>query len=113
MTEFDNRKHGGSLYRRGCRCEICVQAMVEYRRQYRVTDKPSKLKLPVRPLLEWVIRTESTAMVHPRALWRWLSNPDALMDVYWADRYAIQLGTHPMNIWGMAFYADIPVGEPV
>lgn len=110
MTEFDNRKHGGALYRRGCRCEVCVAAMTEYRRQYnKQTDRPSKLRLPIRPLLDWVVRTESTEMVHPRALWKWLADPDGTMDVYWADRYAIKLGSHPAEIWGMDFYADIPV----
>lgn len=114
MTEFEGRKHGGSLYRRGCRCEVCVEAMVQYRRQYnKQTDRPSKLRLPIAPLVNWIVSTGSVEMMHPRVWWRWQSNPEMTIDVYWADRYAIQLGSHPAEIWGLDFYSDIDVAVPL
>jgi hypothetical protein len=65
--------------------------------------------LPVAPLMEYLKATPKSVIamqlgVKEGTVSGWLK-PGRMIGVYTADRYAIKLGTHPMIIWGDAWFA--------
>lgn len=103
MTRELTKKHGTARYRQGCRCDICVETMRAYRRQFKPLSDASKLMLSVEPLLERLYLAGRLSEVDNHCLYRWRKNGN-MMNIYWADRWAIRYGFHPFEIWGWDFY---------
>lgn len=103
---MDDFKHGrrGYSYNK-CRCDICKTATSEYRKQLREEKRSKALpRLSADPLVRRIEREGRISEVHPNIVGRWKRNG---MSIYWADHWAIHFGWHPVEIWGMAFYAGI------
>ena len=79
-------------------------------------DYKSSIKLvktlPVAPLMEYLKGTPKNVIamqlgVKEGTVSGWLK-PGRMIGVYTADRYAIKLGSHPMIIWGDAWFGLQP-----
>lgn len=97
------KKHGTAMYRRGCRCDICVITMREYRYKFKPLTDATKLRLPVQPLVERLTAEGRMKELDPHRLYQWEKMGNQI-SVYWADKWAVKLGFHPFEIWGWDFY---------
>ena len=94
----DERIHGRSTYLKyQCRCTVCV----EDAREYRVNRKKPVLMLDGEPLIDRLTRDGRITSIKTSATHKWRTRG---MSVYLADRWAIKLGYHPVEIWGNDFY---------
>lgn len=97
-------KHGRSSYLKyHCRCDICVTDAREYRKRYRIENINAGLRVDATPLLDRLDRDGRTGAIDSGIKSRWRAEG---MDIYSADRYAIRLGYHPIEIWGQDFYRN-------
>lgn len=114
MTKKDNKYCGTYTgWRKGCRCQPCVDARQEYRKQYKENSQfgCGEEKLPIGPLIDFIgIDCDREAIgevlkVHKDTLRYWIAHPTTKMiDKYLADTYAMRLGVHPSVIWGKSWY---------
>lgn len=99
MTE---RKHGRSTYLKyKCRCDICCQDAREYRKRFRESNINAGLRVDATPLLDKLLRDERYEAVPAKTKSRWRAEG---IELYNADKWAIRLGYHPIEIWGQDFY---------
>lgn len=112
MKTFEHGTYG--MYRtRGCRCEDCKVAAAETRARYRtvvpgtqpknysVSYGSIKLVLDATPIIEFIMANREPDRFMMQRIRRWERNG---IDVYQADRIAVEMGTHPALIWGWDFY---------
>ena len=94
----DKWNHGRSTYlQHKCRCAICVEDARAYRAAYRKTP----VRLDANQLVSRLQLDGRTNAVANTLLSKWRNSG---MDVYNADRWAVKLGYHPVEIWGSDFY---------
>lgn len=100
--------HGANAYRnRGCRCDVCKEAVRIQKLKYRPKSDSVNLRLDATPLIDKLIRDERLASVATSRLSVWRRDG---IDLYAADRWCIRLGYHPIEVWGQAFYLDATEG---
>lgn len=98
-------KHGRNAYvKYKCRCEICCQETLEYKRGYRARKGKVSRRLDSAPFIARLERDERLAAVDPTFVSKWRRNG---IDVWAADRWSIRLGYHPLEIWGQDFYVGV------
>lgn len=108
----DFAEHGVYAYRHGCRCINCKNAIAELQAKYRERRKQrpgrykvrygsSDLRLSAEPLIAYLERTNQLHLVDRQAVQWWRTEG---MSVYKVDEYAIRYGTHPVLLYGEAFY---------
>lgn len=98
------RKHGRSTYLKyKCRCDICVTDAREYRRRFRVENIHAGLRVDAEPLLYRLERDGREAAIESKTRSRWRAEG---IELYNADKWAIRLGYHPIEIWGQDFYRN-------
>lgn len=98
-------KHGRNAYvKYKCRCEICRQETLDYKRQYRVRKGKVPRRLDAEPLIARLERDERLAALDSTTISKWRHGG---IDVFAADRWSIRLGYHPLEIWGQDFYVGV------
>jgi hypothetical protein len=65
-----------------------------------------ELWLDPTPLINALIERNMLREVRNETLKRWRRQG---IDVYWADKWAVKIGLHPIELFGMEFYRD---GQP-
>lgn len=94
----DGWNHGRSTYlKHKCRCAVCV----EDARKYRATYRKTTIKLDADCLIHRLQLDGRSGAVTSSLLAKWRKTG---MDIYNADRWAVKLGYHPIEIWGLDFY---------
>lgn len=102
-------EHGMNMYRqRGCRCEICSEAMAAHRRKYRKKTDNCKIMLDATPLLEWLQRNEQITTIDSSSVTNWRNRG---IGIYTADSLCTRMGVHPAEIFGNKFYVGCFDGE--
>lgn len=97
-------KHGRSSYLKyHCRCDICVTNAKEYRLRYRREKINAGLRVDATPLLRRLDLDGRTGAVDASIKSRWR---DEGIELYSADKWAVRLGYHPIEIWGQDFYRN-------
>lgn len=95
-------KHGRSTYLKyKCRCDICVTDAKEYRERYRRNNINAGLRVDATPLLDRLWRDGRYSAIEASIKSRMR---DEGIELYNADKWAIRLGYHPIEIWGQDFY---------
>lgn len=114
-----------SGYGRGCRCEACKDACRAYRASYKQQKHgggyaaDSKHRVDAAPLHRLIEihgglkpsgrllagRLGGMATSHERRLARILTQDT--VSVYTADEVCLAFGRHPIEVYGLAFYADL------
>ena len=70
------------------------------------TDSVSIL-LDASPLIDLLAERNLLQMVQHRTLKRWRT---VGIDIYWADKWSVRLGYHPIELFGMDFYQLAEMG---
>lgn len=118
-----SREHGTySMYNTGkCRCDLCRVAAAEKRARYRpqLGDQPknynvrfgsAKIRLDAAPFVKFLYETTLVDALLLKRIRGWERNG---IDLYYADKLAIEFGSHPALIWGDDFYQGCPGFEEV
>lgn len=93
--------HGRASYcKMICRCQICTDAHNEYSSKWKRDRTVGKLN--AKPLIEVSLKSP-TFNIRPDTLNNILENG---VDVFTADRYCIEMGYHPMQLYGFKFYQE-------
>lgn len=94
----DNWNHGRSTYlKHKCRCEICVEDARIYRAKYTACT----VRLQAEPFITRLTLDGRMNGVNKSVAAKWRKHG---MSVFNADKWAIALGYHPVEIWGSDFY---------
>jgi hypothetical protein len=97
--------HGRTAFvKHKCRCEICGEASRSYKRAYSLRKGKTIRRLDSAPFIERLQKDGRLAAVQSTDLWKWRTSG---IDLWAADRWAIRLGYHPLEIWGQDFYVGV------
>lgn len=110
-VEYEHGSYGMYL-RRGCRCDVCkagaAKKRAEYRaprpdgpKNYQVTYGSVRVRLDASPLIAFIRHNVHIDKVLRKRMDHWTRHG---IELYHADRLAIQFGTHPYLLWGDEFY---------
>lgn len=98
-------KHGRNAYvNNRCRCEQCHQAALEYKRRYNARKGKTRRLLDSQPFLDRIEKDGRISWICESTIRRWRRGK---IDLWVADRWAITLGYHPLEIWGQDFYVGV------
>lgn len=105
MTDF---KHGLHAYkRRGCRCEVCLEA----HRQSRIRERLKSRRTPIKhhlidaaPLVELYRSMNIRSSSLSRTINKWEREG---ISIYDADTYCMKIGFHPIEVFGSAYFEGL------
>lgn len=105
MTE---QKHGLNAYkRRGCRCEVCLEAHRQSRIRERLKNRRTPIKhhlIDATPLIEIYRHLNTRSSSLSRTIKKWEKYG---ISAYDADTYCMRLGYHPIEIFGPAYFEGL------
>ena len=105
MTDF---KHGIYAYkRRGCRCEVCLEAHRQSRIKERLKNRRTPIKhhlIDATPLIELCESNSIGDFNFRSSIEKWKKHG---ISIYDADTYCMKLGFHPIEIFGAAYFEGL------
>lgn len=94
-------QHGRAAFVKNiCRCDICRDAHNEYNNKWRHERRVDRLD--PEPIIE-VSLNSPTFAIRSKTLQNILENG---IDVFLADKYCVEMGYHPMQLYGFKFYKE-------
>lgn len=95
-------KHNRNTYlKHKCRCDECVADAASYRKKRRLEKGgDSDVRLPAMPLIMFVNKMSDERIQHA-TLKSWIENG---VSPYTVDKWCMRFGTHPAEVYGIAFY---------
>ena len=98
-------KHNrNSFLKHYCRCDISREDSRRYKREYNIRHGRTRRVLDGNVLVDRLIRDGRQNAVPSDKLHKWRTRG---IEVFSADRWAIRLGYHPLEIWGQEFYVGV------
>lgn len=104
-------KHGiGGYQKHGCRCDVCRKAKSEHGKRYKrktkfdESTKSVSIRLDATPLIEKLKSSGQIEFVDGKIISRWEKKG---IDLYWADKWSLKFGWHPVEIFGKDFYQGV------
>ena len=98
----EHTEHGMGMYRyRKCRCDVCSEAMRQFRKKYRKTSDNYNKMVDATPLLEWLTVNNQLDRIDGSTVRKWRERG---LSVYVIDKVCIRLGAHPAEVYGNKFY---------